>query len=322
MGELAVIINSFNRLELLKGALSSATEALRHCDQAGEVFVFEAGSNDGSLQYLKEQKRRSSVPIRIIEPGPGEDTSFAAGVNRAVAEAEARLSDLQWCLLYETDNYFKRPEALQEALDLIQRRPEVGALGFTVERHDGRKVGYGEQFPTALSFLAGQQISAALKLVEPQPAWQKEADHRFSYGEVVYTSPLLVSRECWVEVGGRDHETFPFTGSDVDLCWRISKAGRKCGVLDTEGVIHDNRQIHSEWSERRVLRFHESRWKVLRRHRDINETLVKMGLFGRHVLEIFGLLVLVLMGRRSAKKIATRFTLLGRLPEGYRLEKS
>jgi GT2 family glycosyltransferase len=317
MGELAVIINSYNRIGLLKDALSSVTEALRRCEKTGEVFVFEAGSEDGSLQYLREKQATSDVPLRIIEPGPQEDTSFAAGVNRAIKEAENRLSNLKWCLLYETDNYIQRPEALREALDLIENRPELGALGFTVERHNGRKAGYGERFPTVSSFVLGQQISAVLNLLEPQPEWQEEAGHRFSYSDVVYTSPLLVSHECWTEVGGMDQEVFPFTGSDVDLCWRISKSGKKCGVLDTEGVIHDNRQIQSEWSANRVLRFHESRWKLLSRHRGMNEVAVRSGLFLRHVLEIFGLLVLFLVGRRPAKKISSRLKLLNRLVDGY-----
>jgi GT2 family glycosyltransferase len=322
MGELAVIINSYNRIGLLKDALPSVMDALRHCEKTGEVFVFEAGSDDGSLRYLKEKQATSDVPLRIIEPGPEDDTSFAAGVNRAIEEAEDRLSNLKWCLLYETDNYIKRPEVLREALDLIERRAELGALGFTVEWHNGQEREYGERFPTVSSFVLGQQVSAALDLLKPQPDWREEAGHRFSYADVVYTSPLLVSHECWVEVGGMDQEVFPFTGSDVDLCWRISKFGKKCGVLDTTGVIHDNRQIQSEWSAGRVLRFHESRWKVLSRHRGINRAVVKSGLFVRHLLEVLGLLVLLLIGRRSANKLSSRLKLLSCLAQGYRREKS
>jgi len=310
MGELAVIINSFNRVELLKDAIASVTEALRLSDQAGGIFVFEAGSNDGSLQFLKKEKRKSKVPIRVIEPGPGENTSFAAGVNRAIREAEAQLSDLEWCLLYETDNYLKRPEVLQEALDLIQRRPELSSLGFTVEQHDGVKAGYGEQFPTATSFVLGQTLSSMLGLHGPDPTWKEEAGHRFTYSDVVYTSPLLVRHECWEDVGGMDEDAFPFTDSDIDLCWRLRKKGYQCAVLDTTGVVHDNREVASEWSEERVERFHRSRMKVILRHRDVRVEVIQIFLFLRHIVEIPMLALLSFIGKRPLESVATRFKLL------------
>jgi len=51
--ELVVIINSFNRCSLLERAMTSLTEALRSARFGSAIIVFEAGSSDGSLEFLK-----------------------------------------------------------------------------------------------------------------------------------------------------------------------------------------------------------------------------------------------------------------------------
>lgn len=314
---LAVIVNSYNRVNLLREALSSLVESLADSPIDASITIFDAGSSDGSIEYIEQFAKRASIPVYLVQPDTNEDSSFAAGVNKAIQEAAREHPEIKWCFLYETDNCLKNPAALLEGIRLLKQHKELAAVGFTVERHDGRKASYGERFPTSLSFVLGQQVSAALDLLDPQPVWRKEGNYRFAYADVVYTSPLLISYECWIEVGGMSQEVFPFTGSDVDLCWRISKSGKRCGVLDIKGVVHDNRQIQSEWSASRVLRFHESRWKILQRHRNMNETVVKGGLLVRHISEILGLFILFLMGRRSLENIANRFKLLTRLSEGY-----
>jgi len=52
--ELAVIINSFNRLSLLRQVLPSITQALEFLTLKSVVIVFDAGSTtDGSVEFIK-----------------------------------------------------------------------------------------------------------------------------------------------------------------------------------------------------------------------------------------------------------------------------
>jgi GT2 family glycosyltransferase len=274
------------------------------------VVVFDAGSTDGSVEYVQEVNRKVDTPIHILQPNEGENSSFAAGVNTAIEFAAEEYPELEWCLLYETDNYLKNPRAVGAAIDLLQRREDLGAVGFTVEQHNGATVGYGESFPTVTSFVLGQQLSSLLGLHTPNPTWQTEAGHRFAYSEVVYTSPLLVRYECWEDVGGMDQSAFPFTDSDIDLCWRLHKNGSRCAVLDTTGIVHDNREVDSEWSKERVERFHRSRMKVILRHRDVRREVIQIFLLLRHMAEIPVLLFLSLIGARPLESVANRLKLL------------
>jgi len=307
---LSVVINSYNRVDLLEGALLSLVQGLGDVSLDTSIVVFDAGSTDGSVGCVRKMDEKVDPPIHLIQPEEGESGSFAAGVNTAIEFAADEYPELEWCLLYETDNYLKNPDAIVEAIDLLQQRQELAAVGFAVERHDGVKAGYGERFPTATSFVLGQTLSSVLGLEAPNPTWREEAGHRFTYSDVVYTSPLLVRHDCWEDVGGMDQDAFPFTDSDIDLCWRLQKKGYRCAVLDTTGVVHDNREVASEWSEERVERFHRSRMRVLLRHRDVRVEVIQIFLFLRHIAEIPILALLSVMGRRPLESVATRLKLL------------
>jgi GT2 family glycosyltransferase len=306
----SAIINSFNRVDLLKEALPSLLEGVRKVSVGTSVVVFDAGSTDGSIEYIQNMQEETETPIHLIEPSEGEDTSFSAGVNAGVAYAADRYPELKWCFLYETDNYLAHPEALEEGLRLLRRREELGAVGFTVEKRSGEKTEFGKPFPTVSSFVLGQRPKSWLGLGEPDVEWRTDQGQRFSYCDVVHTSPLLVEQELWKEIGGMDSDTFPFSDSDVDLCWRIAKQGRKCGVLDVRGVMHDNLQQESEWSKSRVLRFHQGRFRVLRKHRGRIVDTIRPLLLVRHFIEWIGLFLMWTVGKRPASVLESRFHLM------------
>jgi GT2 family glycosyltransferase len=314
---LAAIINSFNRVDLLKTALPSLIRSLKNVSVGSSIVIFDAGSTDGSVKYIEDMQEKSELPIHLVEPSEDEDSSFSAGVNRGVAHAAACYPELEWCFLYETDNDLKNPDALEEGLALLRRREELGAVGFTVEKQDGEKTEFGKPFPSVWSFVLGQHLTSELGLSKPDVRWQADQGQRFSYCEVVHTSPLLVDYGLWKEINGMDTETFPFTDSDVDLCWRIVKYGKKCGVLNVDGVVHDNRQQQSDWSKGRVLHFHKGRYKVLRKHRGERASAIRPLLLIRHFVEWFGLLFLWTVGKRPASALDTRIQLMKLSLFGY-----
>lgn len=307
---LSAVVNSFNRVDLLREALPSLLKGLREASVGTSVVVFDAGSTDGSVEYVQELKKKAEVPIHLVEPSEGEDGSFSAGVNAGVAYAAEKYPELRWCFLYETDNYLESPGAIEEGLSLLRRREELGAVGFTVEKRSGEKTEFGKPFPSTVSFVMGQQVASWLEMEQPDLEWRTAEGQRFAYCDIVHTSPLLVEYDLWSEIGGMDSHTFPFSDSDVDLCWRISRRGYKCGVLDTKGVVHDNLQIQSDWSRGRVLRFHQGRYRVLRKHRGAHVTVALPLLLGRHLFELVGLSLLWMAGKRPSEAIRARVDLM------------
>jgi GT2 family glycosyltransferase len=288
--ELVAIINSFNRKELLERAISSLAEALRKVPFGSALVVFDAGSSDGSKEFLnKWSARNPGDNLIILTPDDGQ-SSFSHGVNAACATALAGFPECQWLFLYETDNFLTCAKPLADAISLLETQPQLAAAGFTVKLHSGLFCGYGMRFPSSTSLALGQNLSLLWDLHRPnESVWQKTGDIRWRVCDVMFTSPLVIRRTAWEQTRGFDAECFPFSDSDLDWAWRCAKLGWKMAVIASEKVVHDNLQQSSAWSANRVIDFHRSRLRLLKRHRGKRATLIKPVLFLRHCMEIVAL---------------------------------
>lgn len=309
--ELVAVINSLNRRELLERALASLTQALRQAPFGSAIVVFEAGSNDGSKEFLNtwcEQNRGDNL---IIITSSDSHSLFADGVNTGCATALARFPECKWLFLYETDNWLEDAGPPCKAISLLKLEPQLAAAGFTVRRQDESFFGYGMRFPSVLSLALGQNLTFRWNLNSPNnSAWQMTDTIRWRTCDVVFTSPLVIRREAWEQAGGFDAKNFPFSDSDVDWAWRCAKLGWKMAVIASESVIHDNLEQLSAWSANRVIDFHRNRFRLLKRHHGKRVVLIKPLLFLRHCLEIIALACRAIADPTAKGKLAKRRQML------------
>jgi GT2 family glycosyltransferase len=299
--DLVAVINSFNRKELLQRAVTSLTEALRQASFGSAVVVFEAGSNDGSKEFLSGWAPQYPKDNLVVVMPSGSRSSFSDGINAGCAAALERFPDCQWLLLYETDNWIADIKPLEQAIALLKLELQLAAVGFTVRRHSGEFCGYGMSFPRAGSLALGMNLSMRWNLDPPNNSdWQMTDAIRWRTCDVIFTSPLLIRRDAWLQTGGLDAERFPFSETDVDWAWRCAELGWKMAVIASDEVVHDNLQQASAWSGNRVIEFHRSRLQLLKKHRGKWIGLIKPILFFRHLIET----LLLAFSRRA--DIATR----------------
>ncbi len=318
--QIVAIVNSFNRLDLLRLGFPTLIHALQGCGLPGAVVVFEAGSNDGSREWLADfAAQNRDAEIVVHQPKAGEDTSFSAGVNAACRVAAARFEGARFYFLFETDNWLADAMPLVTALDFLQNGPrEVGAVGFTVRGHDGPGPGFGCRFPRPLDFVVGPELAQFFGWDKPKIEWRAFGNCKWSYSDVVFTSPLLVQRGDWELIGGLDARAFPFSDCDLDLAWRMAKRGRKMAVLQSGGVVHDNRAQASAWSATRTLHFHRARYRLLRRMDGGGVGMLRPFLATRHALECVALGLAAAKISNPRAKLAKRFDLLRRAFAAYR----
>ncbi len=283
------------------------------------MVVFHAGSTDGSREWLVTfTQENPEVRLEVVEASAGEDTSFAAGVNRGCERALALFPNLEFIFLYETDNWVSSAKPIESAMQLLRRKPDLAAMGFTVRLHSGAAGGWGMSFPTVTSFVLGREISKRLSLPRFVAVKHVTDGAEWFTADVVYTSPLLIKRDAWKTLGGIDATLFPFSDCDLDWAWRAARQGYKLGVLKTDAVVHDGRTQSSGWSSMRVLGFHEARFQLLRKYRGRGVVLAIPALFLRHVMEYGLLFGLFLARRRPLLSLKKRFILLQRVWRGYR----
>lgn len=310
--KLAVIINSFNRLQLLEKSLESIAHAVQDLSLDTAIIVFDAGSTDGSIQYVEEIAKLSITnTICLITPNSRDESSFSHGCNSAIAFAIERFTRLEYFLFFETDNFIKHSSSLLKAIQLLASLEVLAAVGFTVERFDGKKAGFGASFPSPLSFILGQQISRKLGLnTFKKYLWNDFEGNRWLACETVFTSPLLVKRSAWIDIGPMDAERFPFSDCDTDWCWRAEHNGWSIAVLDVPGVIHDNQQQQSSWSLNRVLNFHQSRLRLLLKHKGEWIKHLRVLLLLRHCIELSILVFKSLSSEKAQKSLVCRVNLI------------
>ncbi len=309
--ELVAVINSFNRRELLEKAIASLTFALRKAPFHSAIVVFEAGSTDGSAEFLNNWRDQNPEDNLAVVTAPPQTSSFADGANAGCATAIARFPDCRWLFLYETDNWLADVDPLINAISLLEAQPQLAAAGFTVRLHNGQPCGYGIRFPSRLSLVMGQNLSLHWNLNSPNDSpWQMTDNIRWRTCDVVFTSPLVIRRLVWEKTGGFDAKSFPFSDSDVDWAWRCAEAGWKMAVLETNAVIHDNLRQASPWSATRVIDFHRGRLRVLRSHRRSLYVLIKPALFLRHCAETIVLAWKTRSDPSARQKLASRKQML------------
>lgn len=319
---LVALVNSFNRVALLQRAVPALRAALADWPGGAAVVVFDAGSCDGSREWIaREAERVPGVPLELLTPAPGAARSFSAGLNAAAAAGLARHRQAAWLFCFETDNWIAGPRPVRAAAALLAEQPGLGAVGFTVRRHDGSPAGYGARFPTVAGFILGPQLSHRLRLETPprEPRTSPGAGTWWAC-DVVYTSPLLVRRAAWEQSGGLDASRYPFSECDVDWAWRLRGLGWRQAVIQTADVVHDHRAQPSAWSARRSLDFHRARLALLRQHRGAAVGCVKPLLGLRHLGEWLALAALAAAGRRPAAAAAARLELLRSVGRDYETE--
>ena len=317
--ELAVIINSCNRYELLSEALPSVLNSLYQLSIHSTIVVFDAGSTDGSVEFIHTYSQKTSdIPIHCLTPSPEIDRSFSAGCNYAVAFAYQQYPKLQYCFLYETDNLINNPSALTLAIQLLEKQENLAAVGFTVERCNNQKAGFGCRFPTIHSFIFGQQLTSLLKLGNMEISeWHDFQGTKWGISDVVYSSPLLIRHSMWQATHGMDATKFPFSDCDVDWCWSVYKRGYFVAVLDVPGIIHDNRTQISIWSANRVIDFHRARLRLLLKHYGYWVINFKYILWLRHLLEAIILLTKLFFSEYAQKSFKQRLILLKTVLNSY-----
>jgi GT2 family glycosyltransferase len=290
---LVAILNSFNRRELLRDALASLAGALADCPFGAAIVVFDAGSTDGSLEWLAEyREERPRTSVQVILREEGADGSLSAGVNAAARFSLEKFPDLEWLFLFETDNWIGGATPVLAAVNLLYSVPDLAAAGFTVKKRGGEDAGFGCAFPTVTQFILGQRITNLLRLDTPRIGqWQVAGNVRWAPCDIVYTSPLLIRRKAWEQIGGPDARSFPFCDMDVDWSWRASREGWRMAVVETSEIVHDNIGVASEWSAGRVVNFHRARLRLLSKYRKMPLLLVKILLLCRHLFELFMLIL-------------------------------
>lgn len=189
--ELSIIIGSYNRRPFLAAAIESIRQELSRCGLPGEIIVVDGGSGDGSLEWLIRQKDIVTILQHnrgVWRGQPVVRRSWGYFMNLAFKAAQGRYI----CML--SDDCLVVPGAIINGYELAE-----------AERRTERKLGgvafYWRNWPEQ------QKYSV------------------FSFYGVLNVNHGLYLRDALAEVGYAEEELYRFYYGDVDLAFKLDRAG-------------------------------------------------------------------------------------------------
>ncbi len=248
--KLSIVIVSWNTKDLLEACLRSVYAF--PLDRPFEVWVVDNFSKDDTVAMVRDQFPQ----VELI--ASEENLGFAGGNNRAIPHCQG-----EYVLLLNPDTEVK-PDALNELVAFMDAHPEAGAAGSRLLNADGTLQPSCHPRPTLsrefwrmfyldLFISYGSYNMSKWKLDQP-----REVD-------VLMGASLLLRKSVLDEVGLLDEGYFMYS-EEVDLCYRLQKAGWRLFWVPQSQVVHYWGQSAKQVLAEMFLQLYRGKLRFFRKH--------------------------------------------------------
>ena len=268
----AAIVVNYNAGEALTRCVESlAAEGLE------EIVVVDNGSRDGSLERL----RQSEAGFKVIEPGG--NLGYGRAANLGASTTASRY------LLVCNPDLTPRPGAVRALVARLEADESLAIAGPLLRDQAGEVYPSGREFP-ALAEAIGH---AFLGLFWGGNPWTRRYRHLGSDQHLsrpadwVSGAFMVIRKLAYDSVGGFDEAYFMYV-EDVDLCWRLRRAGWGIWYEPAAEVDHEQGVSTSRHPYRMLVEHHRSMWRFALRSAGRRERvwlpLMALGLAARLAL--------------------------------------
>ncbi len=225
--QLSIIIVNYNVKYFLEQCLQSVLLATKNC--TAEIFVVDNNSTDGSKQFLEPLFKEVHF---IWLP---KNMGFAKANNIALAKASGDY------ILFLNPDTIVAEDSFEKTIAFLQNNTAIGALGVKMIDGSGQFLKESKRaFPSPSISLF--KILGLAKLFPTSKLFAKYHLGNLSANEnnevdVLAGAFMLIPKEVLNIVGSFD-EAFFMYGEDVDLSYRIQKAGYKNYYFAETTILH------------------------------------------------------------------------------------
>jgi N-acetylglucosaminyl-diphospho-decaprenol L-rhamnosyltransferase len=244
----AVVVN-YNAGQLLLGCVESLRRA-----GISEIIVVDNGSDDGSLVALA-----ASDPDVVLVP-TGRNLGYGAAANRGVA-----MLGTEFAVVANPDLIVDQA-CVERLVAVLAADGEIAIVGPTIREPDGARYPSARTIPSLVD-AAGH---ALFGLLAPANRWSAryrgdEIDRTVA-GDAQWVSGafMLVRAVAFESVGGFDEAYFMYV-EDLDLCWRLGRAGWRVRYEPSAEVTHVQGHSSRRHPYRMLLAHHRSTFRFANR---------------------------------------------------------
>jgi GT2 family glycosyltransferase len=187
-----------------------------------------------------------------------ENVGFARANNQAIERCTGK-----YVLLLNPDTLVA-PGALQALVDFLEKHSEAGVAGARILKPDGSLQISSHPRPT-LSRELWRLFHLDVLLPYSMYPLNKWETHQPQEVDVVAGACLLVRTETLEQVGFLDEDYFIYS-EEVDLCYRIQRAGWRLYWVPQAEVVHFGGQSTQQVPTEMFLNLYHSNIKYFRKH--------------------------------------------------------
>jgi GT2 family glycosyltransferase len=240
--ELSVIIVSYNVNEYLKNCLFSSIKASENIDC--EIFVVDNNSSDSSAEMVRNEFPEIKLIQNTVNKG------FSAASNQAI----------KYILLLNPDTLVEE-DTFSKCISFMKNHSDAGALGVRMVNGEGRFLPESKRsLPTpstaffktfGFSFLFPKSRLFSRYYLSHVDCFETSA------AEVIAGAFMFIRREALEKAGLPDEDFFMY-GEDIDLSYRIMKAGYQNYYFPEVQIIHFKGQSTSRNNYNDIFNFYSA----------------------------------------------------------------
>ncbi len=296
--KLSIVIVNYNVKHFLEQCLYSVQEAQKECDtlfgkNSTEVFVVDNDSQDASCEMLKE----TFPEVKLIENK--KNVGFSTANNQAI-----KISHGEYILLLNPDTLVAE-DTFTKTINFMDKHEDAGGLG--VKMIDGK----GNFLPESKRSFPSPSISfyKMFGLASIFPKSQKFGKYHLTYLSKdethkvdVLSGAFMMMRKETLDKSGLLDENFFMYGEDIDLSYRIIKAGWQNYYFHDTTIIHYKGESTKKGSLNYVFMFYNAMIIFAKKH------------FSNKKVAIFSILIRFAVWLRAGMSVAKRIFKSALLP--------
>ena len=264
--DLSVIIVNYNVKYFLEQCLCSVSKACTNID--AEIFVVDNHSTDGSREYLE-----SSFPQVIFKWSITND-GFAKANNSVLKEVKGDH------VLFLNPDTIVAEDCFEKCLSFFKTHTNCAALGVRMIDGSGRFLKESKRsFPSPVtSFFKMTGLAA---LFPSSPLFAKYYAGHLNQNQdnevdVLAGAFMMLSKEGIDKTNGFDEDYFMY-GEDIDLSYRIQKAGFKNYYFAGTSIIHFKGESTQKNSYNYIRMFYDAmKMFVVKHYKEKKSTVLLM----------------------------------------------
>mgnify|MGYP002638712354 FL=1 len=289
--QLSIVIVNYNVKYFVEQCIHSIQKAVNGL--TAEVFVVDNNSVDGSVRMIREK----FPEVHLIENK--DNKGFSKANNQAIKKAKGK-----YILILNPDTILE-DDTLTKCVNFMDDHPDAGGLG--VKMIDGK----GKFLPESKRGLPSPSV-AFFKMFGFSSLFPKsKLFNKYNLGyldknkthevDVLAGAFMMVRKTVLDDIGLLDEEFFMY-GEDIDLSYRITKAGYKNYYFPGTRIIHYKGESTKKSSVNYVFFFYNAMIVFARKH------------FSKKNARMYSMLINLAIYLRATISITTRFLTRVALP--------